>query len=60
MAKVEAAIELKTKGALLAKAKTEGFRGMYFGNCTTLATRLRCEVIDVNINVDYHRLDFVD
>jgi hypothetical protein len=44
MASVDVATEFKTKGAALAKAKTEGYKGMYFGSCTTLATRLRCEV----------------
>lgn len=37
--------ELKAKGAALSKARTEGFSGIYFGQCTTLATRIRCEVI---------------
>lgn len=41
---LEAAQELRTKGAMLSRAKTEGYKGMYFGHCTTLATRLRCEV----------------
>ena len=44
MSNAAAASEMKSKGAILAKARTEGFKGMYFGNCTTLATRLRCEV----------------
>jgi hypothetical protein len=38
-------MELRTKGAALARAKTEGFIGLYFGLSTTLATRVRCEVI---------------
>lgn len=37
--------ELRTKGAALARAKTDGFIGIYFGQCTTLSTRIRCEVI---------------
>jgi len=36
--------EFRSKGAALARAKTEGFAGLYFGLCTTLATRVRCEV----------------
>lgn len=36
--------EFRTKGAALARAKTEGFAGIYFGQCTTLSTRIRCEV----------------
>jgi hypothetical protein len=32
------------KGAALARAKTEGFQGIYFGICTTLGTRIRNEV----------------
>jgi hypothetical protein len=38
------ALEFRTKGAALAKAKTEGFAGIYFGISTTLGTRIRCEV----------------
>lgn len=36
--------EFRTKGAALARARTEGFTGIYFGLSTTLATRIRCEV----------------
>lgn len=36
--------EFRTKGAALARAKTEGYAGVYFGLSTTLATRVRCEV----------------
>lgn len=36
--------EFRTKGAALARAKTEGFQGLYFGQCTTLSTRVRMEV----------------
>lgn len=36
--------EFRTKGAALAHAKTEGFVGIYFGQCTTLSTRIRCYV----------------
>ena len=36
--------EFRTKGAALARAKTEGFGGVYFGLSTTLGTRIRCEV----------------
>jgi len=36
--------EVRMKGVALARAKTEGFAGIYFGNCTTLSTRVRCEV----------------
>ena len=38
------ALEFRTKGAALARAKTEGFAGVYFGISTTLGTRVRCEV----------------
>ncbi len=38
------ATEFRTKGAALARAKTEGFIGVYFGLSTTLGTRIRCEV----------------
>jgi hypothetical protein len=40
------ALEFRTKGAALARAKTEGFVGIYFGLSTTLGTRVRCEVLD--------------
>lgn len=40
--------EFRTKGAALARAKTEGFGGIYFGQCTTLSTRIRCEVLMPN------------
>jgi hypothetical protein len=40
----EIAYEFRTKGAALARAKTEGFQGIYFGLSTTLATRIRSEV----------------
>ncbi len=46
------ALEFRTKGAALARSKTEGFIGIYFGLSTTLATRVRQEVIqflDFNI-----------
>jgi hypothetical protein len=46
----DVAQELRSKGAALAKAKTEGYRGMYFGSCTTLATRLRCEVMIITLS----------
>jgi hypothetical protein len=39
------AYEFRTKGAALARAKTEGFQGVYFGVSTTLATRIRSDVI---------------
>ena len=29
---------------MLSKAKTEGMSGIYYGLCTTLLTRIRCEV----------------
>jgi hypothetical protein len=38
------ALEFRMKGAALARAKTEGFQGIYFGICTTLGTRIRNEV----------------
>jgi hypothetical protein len=38
------ALEFRTKGAALARSKTEGFVGIYFGLSTTLATRVRQEV----------------
>ena len=45
---LNAAEELRSKGAELAKDKSEsrvpGFSGMYFGRCTTLSTRIRCDV----------------
>jgi len=41
---VAAAFEFRTKGANLARSKTEGFTGVYFGLSTTLATRIRCDV----------------
>ncbi len=37
--------EFRTKGAALARAKTEGYTGVYFGLSTTLGTRVRAEVI---------------
>jgi hypothetical protein len=40
----ELAYEFRTKGAALARAKTEGYAGVYFGLSTTLATRIRSEV----------------
>ncbi len=40
------ALEFRTKGAALARAKTEGFVVIYFGLSTTLGTRVRCEVLD--------------
>jgi hypothetical protein len=39
------ATEFRTKGAALARAKTEGFAGVFFGLSTTLATRIRSEVL---------------
>jgi hypothetical protein len=39
------ALELRTKGAALARSKTEGFSGIYFGLSTTLGTRVRNEVL---------------
>jgi len=44
MTSIAVAQELRTKGAALSKARTDGFTGIYFGQCTTLATRIRCEV----------------
>jgi hypothetical protein len=41
---VQIAQEFRAKGAALAKAKTEGFSGLYFGLCSTLSTRVRIEV----------------
>jgi hypothetical protein len=38
------ATEFRAKGAALARAKTEGFAGVYFGLSTTLATRIRSDV----------------
>jgi hypothetical protein len=38
------AYEFRTKGAALARAKTDGYAGVFFGLSTTLATRIRCEV----------------
>ncbi len=38
------ATEFRTKGVALARAKTEGFVGVYFGLCNTLGSRVRCEV----------------
>jgi hypothetical protein len=40
----ELAKEFRAKGAALARAKTDGFQGVYFGLSTTLATRIRSEV----------------
>ncbi len=37
--------EFRAKGAALARAKTEGYVGVYFGLSTTLATRIRSEVV---------------
>jgi hypothetical protein len=42
------ALEFRTKGAALARAKTEGFAGIYFGISTTLATRVRSEVTKIS------------
>jgi hypothetical protein len=50
---LEAAQELRAKGAALSKAKTDAYKGMYFGNCTTLATRLRCEVTKLNLKITF-------
>ena len=41
---VSAAQEFRAKGSALAKARTEGFSGLYFGICSTLSTRVRIEV----------------
>jgi hypothetical protein len=38
------ALEFRTKGAALGRARTVGFGGIYFGLSTTLGTRIRCEV----------------
>jgi hypothetical protein len=38
------ATEFRTKGAALARAKTDGYAGVYFGLSTTLATRIRSDV----------------
>jgi hypothetical protein len=38
--------EFRMKGAALARAKTEGYAGVYFGHSTTLATRIRGEVLE--------------
>jgi len=45
-----AAQEFRAKGAALAKAKTEGFGGIFFGLCSTLSTRVRIEVFYWAIN----------
>jgi hypothetical protein len=42
------ALEFRMKGAALARAKTDGFQGIYFGICTTLGTRIRNEVREVS------------
>jgi hypothetical protein len=47
---VDLAREFRAKGAALARAKTDGFQGVYFGLCTTLATRIRSEV-SINVKV---------
>lgn len=36
--------EFRTKGVALARAKTDGFAGDYFGLCNTLATKVCYEV----------------
>jgi len=41
---LKSAIEFRSKGAALSKARTEGFGHIFFGNCTTLSTRIRCDV----------------
>lgn len=41
--------EFRAKGSALAKAKTEGFSGLYFGQCSTLSTRVRIEVKRLHI-----------
>ena len=41
---IGAAQEFRSKGAALARAKTEGFAYVYFGTCITLGTRIRIEV----------------
>jgi len=46
---LKAAIEFRSKGAALSKARTDGFGFIFFGNCTTLSTRIRC---DVSIPID--------
>jgi hypothetical protein len=38
------ALEFRKKGSALARSKTDGFAGIYFGISTTLGTRIRCEV----------------
>ncbi len=47
------ALEFRMKGAALARAKTEGFQGVYFGICTTLGTRIRNEVTIQTNNLLY-------
>ena len=41
---IPVAQELSAKGAALSKARTEGFAGLYFRQCSTLSTRIRIEV----------------
>jgi len=38
------AFEFRTKAIGMARSKTDGFQGVYFSMCTTLATRIRCDV----------------
>lgn len=40
---LKSAIEFRTKGAALSIACTEGFGHIFFGNCTTLSSRIRCD-----------------
>jgi hypothetical protein len=39
-----AAREMRSKGAALARAKTDGFAYVYFGTCITQGSRVRMEV----------------
>ena len=38
------ALEFRKKGSFLARNREEGYVGLYFGPCTTLSTRIRCDV----------------
>jgi len=50
---LKSAVEFRAKGAALSKARTDGFGHIFFGNCTTLSTRIRCDVSLSNLQLSY-------
>ena len=51
---LSAATEFRDKGKELAKKKETGFKGVYFGLCTTVGTRVRCDVSKVQYQKERH------